>query len=410
MPAVPRSQTSALLVLVVLFLGLAWYSSTRPIDFQIYHRVATQVLDGDFELYPRAADDRTRRGDTHEFLYAPVVAFLFVPVALLPLQAAAFLFACLKIPAYAYVVWVIARRLGVERRYALLAWTALLVVGGYVIEEFRNGNVHAFVILLMVTAFDQAERGRVLASASALGLAVVTKLTPLALLAYFAWRRRFALCAATLAVIAVLWAVPVPFVGLDTNLRLTEGFLRSAAAMVDESDNFSLRGALRRTLTVNPLQNPDYTPTNIADVPVTVVSVVWALMVVALAVAVLAALRRPPGDAPASLLDLSLVLTAILVVSPHTQRMHFSMLVVPVVGLAGILVSEASRHRAGFVRGALAVNAAAATLLPLVFGGRSASLAFQAFSPYTIATVVLLVALTIVRLDDAAGANRPRLL
>ncbi len=397
MPTVSRPQKAGLVALAILFVGLAWYSSTRPIDFQIYHRVATQVLHGDYELYPRVVYQGVRRGDSHEFLYAPVVAFLFVPFALMPLPVAAFLFACLKIPAYAYVVWVMTRRLGVERRFALITWTTLLVAGGYVIEEFRNGNVHAFVILLMVMAFDQAERGRVLASAAALGLAIVAKLTPLALLGYFAWRRRFALCAATLAVIAVLWAVPVPFVGFTMNTHLTEGFVRSAAAMADESDNFSLRGALLRTFTVNPLQNPDYAPTNVADVPVAVVSVVWILMLVALAVAVAVALWTAPGNAAASLIDLSLVLTTILIVSPHTQRMHFSMLVVPVACLIGVLVAPRRLPGAGLVRGALAVNAAAATLLPLVFGGRSASLAFQAFSPYTVATVVLLVALVVVR-------------
>jgi alpha-1,2-mannosyltransferase len=395
---VSRLQKSGLLAVAVLFLGLAWYSSTRPIDFQLYHRVATQFLHGDYELYPRSVYEGTPRGDSHEYLYAPVVAFLFVPFAWLPLHAAAFLFACLKIPAYAYVVWVIARRLGVERRYAVLMSAALLVVGGYVVEEFRNGNFHAFVILLMVMAFDQAERGRTFVSAAALGLAIVAKLTPLALLGYFAWRRRFALCAATLAAVAVLWALPVPFVGLDMNLHLTEGFFRSAAAMADESDNFSLRGALLRTLTVNPLQNPDYVPTNVADVPVTVVSVVWLLVLVALAVAVAVALWKAPDNSAASLLDFSLVLTAILVISPHTQRMHFSMLVVPVVCLTGLLVASPRLRGAGLVRGALAANAAAATLLPLVFGGRSASLAFQAFSPYTIATCMLLVALIIVRL------------
>src|SRR5262245_12847976 len=125
MSTVPRPHKVGLIVLAILFVGLAWYSSTRPIDFQIYHRVATQVLHGDYELYPRVVYEGVRRGDSHEFLYAPVVAFLFVPFALLPMQAATFLFACLKIPAYGYVVWVSARRLAVERRYALITWTTL---------------------------------------------------------------------------------------------------------------------------------------------------------------------------------------------------------------------------------------------------------------------------------------------
>jgi hypothetical protein len=61
------------------------------------------------------------------------------------------------------------------------------------------------------------------------------------------------------------------------------------------------------------------------------------------------------------------------------------------------MLVQRSLNGGALVRGALAVNAAAATLLPLVFGGRSASLTFQAFSPYTIAALVTLIVLVVVR-------------
>ena len=93
----PLARKSGLAVLGILFVGLAWYSSTRLIDFQVYHRVATQILRGDYALYPQAVYDGTSHGESHEFLDAPAIAFLFVPFGLLSLQAAAFVFACLKI-------------------------------------------------------------------------------------------------------------------------------------------------------------------------------------------------------------------------------------------------------------------------------------------------------------------------
>lgn len=403
----PWAAKAGLVVLGALFVLLAWYSSTRSIDFQIYHRVAGQVLRGDYEIYPPAVYDGTDRGDSHEFQYAPIVAFLFVPFGVLPLQAAAFLFACLKIPAYAYMAWVIARRCGVESRYATLIWMALFVAGGYLVEEFRNGNFHAFMGLLMVVAFDQSERGRTLAPAAALALAIVAKLTPLALLGYFAVRRRFALCAATIAMIGVLWALPALVVGFSTNTHLTEGFVRSAAGIADESDNYSLRGALLRTFTVNPFQNPDYEPTNIITLPANVVSVAWVALLLVLGVAMAVVVWRPPLDSMSPLLELSLVVTAILVVSPHTQRMHFSTLVVPAASLIALLMASPRLPRAWLVKTAIGVNAAAATVLPLVFGGRRASLAYQAFSPYLVATLALLVVLIVLIAElKAAGARR----
>jgi alpha-1,2-mannosyltransferase len=379
------TATWGLSALAVLFLGLAWYSSTKPVDFQIYHRVAGQVINGDYELYPRVGQG-TDRGDSHEFQYAPILALIFVPLGLLPLQAAAFLFAVLKIPAYAYVGWVIARRLDGQSRYATLLWIALLVVGGYIVEEFRNGNVHAFVGLLMVVAFDQSEKGRIVTPAAALGVAIAAKLTPLALLAYFAWRRRFAVCGATLVAVAVLWAVPALVVGWDMNNHLTMEFVRATGGMADESDNYSLRGVLLRWLTRGPLA-------------------AWMILLLVLAVAMALVFRRPPRNQASKLLELSLVLTGMLVVSPHTQRIHFSTLFVPAVTLIALVVMSPQMRGAWLARSALVVNAAAATFLPLVFGGRTASLAYQAFEPYLAAAMVLLVVLMVLLKDVKSEAG-----
>jgi hypothetical protein len=116
---------------------------------------------------------------------------------------------------------------------------------------------------------------------------------------------------------------------------------------------------------------------------------------------------RPPLDSMSPLLELSLVVTAILVVSPHTQRMHFSTLVVPAASLIALLMASPRLPRAWLVKTAIGVNAAAATVLPLVFGGRRASLAYQAFSPYLVATLALLVVLIVLIAElKAAGARR----
>jgi alpha-1,2-mannosyltransferase len=373
------TPTLGLIALGGLSLGLAWFASTRPVDFQIYHRVAAQVLRGDYELYPAAVFDGTARGDSHEYQYAPLVAFIFAPLGLLSMQAAAFLFACLKIPAYAYMGWVIVRSLHVETRYATLLWIALVVAGGYIVEEFRNGNVHAFAGLLMLVAFDQSERRRIAVPACALGLAIVVKLTPLALLGYFALRRRFMLCAATLVVVGVLLFLPSLVVGLDLNVHLMEGFVRSAQGMLDESDNVSLRGALMRALPRSE----------------TGVWVVWIALLLVLGGAIAAVLWKETEDSRVRLLEFCLVLTAMLVASPHTQRMHLSTLVVPSAVLIGIVLTRPAMRGAGLVRAALIVTAAASTVLPLVLGSRQASLAYQAWSPYTIAALLLLVVLLI---------------
>jgi alpha-1,2-mannosyltransferase len=129
----------------------------------------------------------------------------------------------------------------------MLMLSALLLAGGYAVEEFRYGNAHFFCIALMVMAFDSAGSGRVARPALALGITIAAKLTPVVLLAYFAWRRHVALCVATIAVLLIIAIVPASIVGYRTNNHLLEGFGRYALQKIDEGDNYSLRGVLMRT-------------------------------------------------------------------------------------------------------------------------------------------------------------------
>ena len=43
-------RSVGLIVFGALLTAFAWHSATHAIDFPVYHRAATQVLSGDFEL------------------------------------------------------------------------------------------------------------------------------------------------------------------------------------------------------------------------------------------------------------------------------------------------------------------------------------------------------------------------
>ena len=76
----------------------------------------------------------------------------------------------------------------------------------------------------MVFAYDRAEAGLVLPPAAALAVAIATKITPLALLAYFALRRRAAVCLATVAILALLIVAPAIVMGSAANARELRAF------------------------------------------------------------------------------------------------------------------------------------------------------------------------------------------
>jgi len=364
------------------------YCATHSVDLQIYHHAAQQVLHGDYELYPPAVY-QGGAAPPHGFRYAPIVAFLLAPLGLMSVPTAAFVLFALKVAAVVYIGRVVARHAGVDGPLASLIVLALALVAGYAIEEFRFGNVHFLCVMLMVLAFDAESRGRIIVAAVALGLAIAVKLTPVLLLAQFAWRRRFVLCAATLAVLVVFAVLPAAIVGRAENSRLLHGFAAYAVEKIGESDNYSFRGVLLRSgLT------PD------------VAAALWAAGVVA-GGAIVATALPAPSTPMIRLVEFSVVLTAMLLASPHTQRRYFVALYVPALVLVAILIRRRSWRDDAMVWAALAATAAAGTILPLLFAGRSAALAYESLMPYFFATLLMLGSLVHVARRTAAGDLAP---
>lgn len=382
-------------LLVTLLLALGWQAATRSVDFPIYHRIASGIVAGDYELYPaQVYTDETM--PPHGFRYVPAVAFLFVPFALLPLEWAAGLFYVLKLAAFVYLARTVARLAG----FAPDRWgpplLAALVVAGYAAEEMRYGNIHLFTVALMVYAFDRAEHEEVVGPAVALALAIATKITPLALLGYFVLRRRVAVAAGTAVALVVLLLAPAAVIGAAANARLLTGFARYAVQKIDDSDNYSLKGVLDRGFGVRP------TPAGASPVQVTAdagaatagsTTALWMAILGVVGVISLVALWRQPHDSRARLIDLSIVLVVMLIASPHTQRRYFVQLFVPVLALLGL----AGAGRPGWLRtpalAGVIATAAAGTFLPLVFGGRRLALAYESASPYFFGTAVLFATL-----------------
>jgi len=382
---------------------LAREASLHSIDFPVYHRAARQIIAGNYELYPEEAYG----GQPHPsqgFRYAPAIAFLFLPFGFLPLKLSAFVFYALKLVALWWVGATIARRAGspesAQRAFAI----AFVVVGGYLAEELRFGNAHFFCIWLMVLAWDRVESGRVLVPAAALAVAIATKLTPLALLAYFALRRRWAVCAATLAMLGLLVVLPAVPMGWAGNVRQLRAFETYALEKVDEGDNYSLRGALFRYLTPGHA-DVSHVEANVADLSPTAINALWAAGLLILGLSALAAFWREDDDGIVRLLEVSIVLTGIVLASPHTQRRYFVTLFVPVVTLLTLLPRARSDGERRLLLAGIFATALPATILPLVFGGRRLALIYEAGSPYFFGALGLFAVLVVLTLRRKARTH-----
>jgi len=380
-------QRLGLVVLIILLVVLARAAATGPIDFAVYHRAARQVIAGHYEFYPVEAYGGTP-GPSQGFRYVPAIAFLFLPLGWLPLESAALAFFALKLAAVWYVGATVARRAGLSEGGRQVCLIAFLLVGGYIAEELRFGNVHFLVVTLMVFAYDRAEAGSVLLPAAALAVAIAIKITPVALLAYFAVRRRGAVCLATAAILAFLIVAPAAVMGSAANARELRAYATYAAEKVDEEDNYALRGVLVRYLTPGHA-DVSHVEASIADLPMTVVNGIWLIGLVGLGLAAVAAVWREDDDPLVRLLEFSIVLTGTVLASPHTQRRYFVTLYVPAVALVALLAARPSPSDKRSILIALLAIALPATILPLVFGGRRLALLYEAGSPYFFSTLLL---------------------
>jgi hypothetical protein len=199
------------------------------------------------------------------------------------------------------------------------------------------------------------------------------------LLAYFAWRRQFRLCAATVLVLLIVGILPAFVVGYRMNNHLLEGFGKYALQKIDEGDNYALRGLLAGS-----------------GLSSAAVTWVWVLTVLAGAVAVVVALWPAPVTLPARFLEFCVVLIAMLLASPHTQRRYFIVMFVPILALLSLMRTGRHPPNERLIRVALAVTAAVGTVLPIVFAGRKFALAYQVYSPHFIGPLLTLVALVLV--------------
>jgi hypothetical protein len=378
-----------------LVLALGWQAAMRSVDFPVYHKAAVQVLHGDFEFYPHELYDGGVVPPSG-FRYAPIVAFLFAPFGWLPLQPAAFVFFALKVALFVYVGRVMARAVGAGADAPALMLWSLLVVGGYLVEEFRDGNFHFVSVALMVVAYDSVERGHVARAAGALALAIAAKLTPIGLLAYFAIRRRVAASVATVGALVALLALPAVVVGVDTNSRLLTGFAKYAVLKVDEGDNFSLRGVLARYLGPDQRDDLTYPKTSVAELSNRALSGLWIGLLAVGGLGLLAVVWKEPADETGRLLEFSLVLTATILASPHSQTEHFVALYVPALALLGLLRVHPQLPERRAIQAGLVTCAAVSTVFPLLVGSRHRALVYEAASPFFFGTLALLVVLAFV--------------
>jgi hypothetical protein len=209
---------------------------------------------------------------------------------------------------------------------------------------------------------------------------------------------------ATLAILGLLVVLPAVPMGWAGNVRQLRAFETYALEKVDEGDNYSLRGVLFRYLTPGHA-DVSHVEANVADLSPTMVNALWGAGLLLLGLSALAAFWHDDDDGIARLLEVSIVLTGIVLASPHTQRRYFVTLFVPVVALLALLSHARTGSERRLLLAGVLATALPATILPLVFGGRRLALIYEAGSPYFFGALGLFAVLVVLTLRRKARTH-----
>jgi len=204
-------------------------------DFSVFYAAADAMVHGR-DIYPLAA--------TSYYVYPPLIAFLYQPLARLTPHAAAGVSLTISVLLAAWSIVLASREMGRRfetqgtcARVAFAALCTLLLTFGRLKAELSMQQTDVLILIAYTLAFVWIDR-RPLAAGVVLGFALNIKYLTFGALPYLLMRRRWKAAGAFVAA-SIFWALlPATTVGLSTDLRYlrvaTAGILGSVGVSTDD--------------------------------------------------------------------------------------------------------------------------------------------------------------------------------
>jgi hypothetical protein len=352
----PRMRVLISLVcLLVLASGLFRQIMPQPfngVDFVHAYEAAVAVRDG-HNPYEAAAAwiQNYKPGDLLEnhldfYTYAPTYALLLVPLTLLPYQAALTLWG-LCIAAFLFLaIYALLRSTGVRPSLTLLLVlvTAESLTTAVRAEVFL-GQANLFLVACVCTAIWVRQERRPGLAGLLLALALVTKPTLLIIVFFLLWKREFKFAFVSVAGFIGLLLLPFAWLGGQTAGDLLIVWRFFSSQYLTFTENVAPRGMLERLFTSNPFVHPIVVAPPVA-------TLLWLAVVATLLLLTLAVVSpRPMQRDNRSLLEVGMIVSALLLISPLTEPPYLVWSIVPMVASVVYLqtvTSEPGRPRFGW--------------------------------------------------------------
>jgi hypothetical protein len=313
---------------------------------------SSEVYSNDFDVYYHAASEiRAGRdpyqnsiGDWTPYLYPPLLAECLVPLTMVSVRVAAYLWFLISAASMLGAAWMSADLASANDHgdnaanelislQDAIALSALIVVMRFSLDTFNLGQVNTIVAALAVAHVYLYARERKALSAVALVLAVSIKLTPALLIIYHLSKLRLKFACACIAIIAgvtVLSFLPFELRGVNAFQIFANRTLKNQQGYnLADSGNQSLRGASGR------IAADENDGAGRARSPLEVVTVSIALMLIAAAVfAANRARNEVAGVAP--------FFCCLVLLSPLSWKAHFVILALPIAFLVSTVFNTGS--------------------------------------------------------------------
>ena len=320
----------ALACLTVLILGLYRQVAPQPYqapDFLHTYSAAEALRDGK-NLYAPALSwvETYQQGQplTNQYFYAPTYALLLTPLTFLPYQAAIAVWGVCLLVFLFLAVYALFRSVGPPPSLVLVLLVAMIAsLMSAVRAEYFLGQANLFMLACICTAIWARQAERPGLAGMFLALALVTKPMLLLISAYLLWKREFKFALTTIVGFLVLLVTPFLWLGPTALANLLTLWNFYSTRYLSFNENIAPRGLLERLFTVNPFVPP------LVDMPALAVGL-WLVVVGVIFITTLAVIAPRPFERQSrSLLELGVMLSGLLLISPLTEPPHLVLLIMP---------------------------------------------------------------------------------
>jgi hypothetical protein len=342
--------TAAIVALVALVVSLALHLSfmigfDSPVDYYVYYLAGQRLAEGHspYTVTDAEWDDLARRlGITHytsPYRYPPYTAVLARIMGPLGARPSAAVWEVANALGFVAGAGLVGLGIGGRRRLAL-AW-AVMLVWGPAYHTLLDGQVGGIVFFLLALASWAMLTRRDVVAGAATALAASLKLTPVALIVYFAWRRRWRTMLAAVAALVIVSVVVLPLASPGD----FADYARRAVSLTDPArvnispQNQTFTAVAGRLLLERTMWGTTGTARMIHQLAIGFA----AVLATATAVALWPRRRREDLPRDADALGFGMVIAATLVAGTFTYFHQFSWLFIPLMLIVERLIAARRR-------------------------------------------------------------------